>query len=144
MSATDPVSTLAVFQAKRVDPTLFYLVFGESVINDAVGLVLYDTLAKFVGVEHDVETTMVAVLDFVIIFAGSTLLGVSCGLLSGFITRQVDMSHSPLLESSLFCLVVYAPFCVAEVLSMSGIVAILFTGVTVKAYSAKNLSSGTR
>ncbi|MCC5321541.1 cation:proton antiporter, partial [Staphylococcus aureus] len=31
ISSTDPVSTLAVFQAKRVDPQLFYLVFGESV-----------------------------------------------------------------------------------------------------------------
>lgn len=37
ISATDPVSTLAVFQSKKVDPHLFYLVFGESVINDAVG-----------------------------------------------------------------------------------------------------------
>eukprot|EP00957_Ditylum_brightwellii_P136882 10438634-Ditylum_brightwellii.AAC.1 len=36
ISATDPVSTLAIFQAKRVDPHLFYLVFGESVLNDAV------------------------------------------------------------------------------------------------------------
>ena len=36
ISATDPVSTLAVFQVKRVDPQLFYLVFGESVLNDAV------------------------------------------------------------------------------------------------------------
>ena len=32
ISATDPVSTLAVFSEMRVDPTLFYLVFGESVI----------------------------------------------------------------------------------------------------------------
>lgn len=37
ISATDPVSTLAVFSEKRVDPHLFYLVFGESVLNDAVG-----------------------------------------------------------------------------------------------------------
>jgi solute carrier family 9 (sodium/hydrogen exchanger), member 8 len=31
ISATDPVSTLAVFSELRVHPTLFYLVFGESV-----------------------------------------------------------------------------------------------------------------
>jgi NhaP-type Na+/H+ or K+/H+ antiporter len=30
------VSTLAVFAELKVDPTLFYLVFGESVLNDAV------------------------------------------------------------------------------------------------------------
>mmetsp|Transcript_29166 Transcript_29166/g.86345 ORF Transcript_29166/g.86345 Transcript_29166/m.86345 type:complete len:242 (-) Transcript_29166:1835-2560(-) len=52
ISATDPVSTLAVFQAKRVDPQLFYLVFGESVINDAVGLVLFNACQKFVGHEN--------------------------------------------------------------------------------------------
>ena len=34
ISSTDPVSTLAAFQAKRVDPQLFYLVFGESVSNN--------------------------------------------------------------------------------------------------------------
>lgn len=38
ISATDPVSTLAVFSELAVDPNLFYLVFGESVINDAVGV----------------------------------------------------------------------------------------------------------
>lgn len=48
ISATDPVSTLAVFQQKKVDLQLFYLVFGESVVNDAVGLVLFDTCAKVV------------------------------------------------------------------------------------------------
>ena len=33
---THTVSTLAVFAELKVDPTLFYLVFGESVLNDAV------------------------------------------------------------------------------------------------------------
>jgi len=48
ISATDPVSTLAVFSSKKVDPQLFYLVFGESVINDAVGLVLFESLAHLI------------------------------------------------------------------------------------------------
>ena len=34
LSSTDPISVLAVFQAKKVDPQVFYLVFGESVLND--------------------------------------------------------------------------------------------------------------
>ena len=32
---------------------LFYLVFGESVVNDAVGLVLFDTCSKIVTTQHN-------------------------------------------------------------------------------------------
>jgi NhaP-type Na+/H+ or K+/H+ antiporter len=48
ISATDPVSTLVLFAELRVEPHLFYLVFGESVMNDAVGLVLFDTAREFI------------------------------------------------------------------------------------------------
>ena len=41
ISATDPVTVLAVFQALGVKIDLFSMVFGESVLNDAVAIVLY-------------------------------------------------------------------------------------------------------
>lgn len=41
LSATDPVATLAIFQALNVDPTLYMIVLGESILNDAVALILY-------------------------------------------------------------------------------------------------------
>lgn len=41
ISATDPVTVLAVFHDLRVDFDLYSLVFGESVLNDAVAIVLY-------------------------------------------------------------------------------------------------------
>lgn len=40
ISAVDPVATLAIFQALDVDAILYMLVFGESVLNDAVSIVL--------------------------------------------------------------------------------------------------------
>ena len=40
ISAVDPVATLAIFHAIDVDPVLYMLVFGESVLNDAVAIVL--------------------------------------------------------------------------------------------------------
>jgi NhaP-type Na+/H+ or K+/H+ antiporter len=53
ISATDPVAVLAILGQLRVEPALFYLVFGESVLNDAVSLVIYNIASKFIGdVDH--------------------------------------------------------------------------------------------
>jgi NhaP-type Na+/H+ or K+/H+ antiporter len=41
ISATDPVTVLAVFKALGVDSNVYANVFGESVLNDAVAIVLY-------------------------------------------------------------------------------------------------------
>ncbi|KAJ0395320.1 hypothetical protein P43SY_002055 [Pythium insidiosum] len=58
----DPVSTLAIFQELHVDPTLFYIVFGESVLNDAVSIVLFTTFENcsriFNSLAHLTETTV--------------------------------------------------------------------------------------
>ena len=40
ISATDPVTTLAIFQDKNVDLNLYSMIFGESVLNDAVSIIL--------------------------------------------------------------------------------------------------------
>jgi sodium/hydrogen exchanger 8 len=40
VSAVDPVATLAIFNALDIDPVLYMLVFGESILNDAVAIVL--------------------------------------------------------------------------------------------------------
>lgn len=40
ISATDPVTVLAIFSDLHVDVNLYALVFGESVLNDAVAIVL--------------------------------------------------------------------------------------------------------
>jgi len=144
ISATDPVSTLAVFQAKKVDPQLFYLVFGESLLNDAVGLLLFKTLSKFVGNEDSVEAVFISVLkflrDFTIGFAGSMALGMFTGIATAFFFKKVEMRNTPLLELSLFYLIMYMPFFSAEMFDLSGIVTILFTGIAAKRYATQNLS----
>lgn len=53
ISATDPVTVLAIFNDLSVDVNLYALVFGESVLNDAVAIVLSRTLEDY---EEDVKT----------------------------------------------------------------------------------------
>lgn len=40
ISAVDPVATVAIFHALNIDPVLNMLVFGESILNDAIAIVL--------------------------------------------------------------------------------------------------------
>lgn len=95
------MSTLAIFQELHVDPTLFYIVFGESVLNDAVGIVLFTTFAKFIGFTYTASSTLVALLDFVLIFVGSTLVGVLLGLLSALLFKHFDFKTCTLHEVSM-------------------------------------------
>lgn len=146
ISATDPVSTLAVFSSKKVDPHLFYLVFGESVINDAVGLVLFEALAHLVEVESNTELNLGQeaaqfFFDFILGFFGSLVLGTLFGLGSGFFLKMVDLRHTPMLELSLYVTIMYAPFVLAEICRLSGIVTVLFTGIAARRYAEPNLST---
>lgn len=147
ISATDPVSTLAVFQMKKVDPQLFYLVFGESVLNDAVGLVLFKAFAHFVEKDNGAGKIVIGVGEFITSFlfasVGSPVLGLLCGCGAAYLFKLIDMRRNKLIELSVYIMIMYAPFLLAEVLQLSGIVTILFTGMSARVYVEPNLSQET-
>ena len=80
------------------------------------------------------------IIDFAIVSIGSLCLGVISGLVAGLVLKSVDLRETWLLELSLFMLVMYLPFFVAEVLHLSGIVTILFCGISARRYAEPNLS----
>lgn len=145
ISATDPVSTLVVFSAQRVDPQLFYLVFGESVLNDAVGIVLFQVCSGFV--EKTAGGIVWGMSDLVLSFGldavGSPLLGTMWACGAAYLFKVVDLRQHGLVELTLYILIIYLPFLSAELLHLSGIVAILFTGMAARAYVVPNLSPET-
>ncbi|CAK4066517.1 unnamed protein product [Aphanomyces euteiches] len=140
ISATDTVSVLAIFQELRVDPTLFYLVFGESSLNDAVAIVLFGTFSKFIGNVYSSSYLPIAILDFILIFVGSTLIGILFGVLSALLFKHFDFKGCLYHEMGIYMMFAYLPFLIAAIFDLSGVVAILFTGITMKHYTANNLS----
>jgi len=144
ISATDPVTVLAIFNELHVDVDLYALVFGESVMNDAVALVLsksVETYATSAGREaFDTAAFFAAVLNFVGVFAGSFVIGVFFGFACALCTKFTAIRDYPLLETTLFFILSYSSFLAAEAANLTGIVAILFCGICQAHYTFSNLS----
>lgn len=49
ISATDPVSVLAIFKDMDADEDLNAIIFGESIFNDAIAIVMYSTVMEAGG-----------------------------------------------------------------------------------------------
>ena len=151
VSATDPVSVLAVFQELGVNPDLFALVFGESVLNDAVAIVLYRTLQDFAD-KGASASSVVRVFEsvgyFLFVFLGSTATGAAFAVLAAAFFRSVKgsavLERHAHVEASLVMIAPYCAYAAAEFLQLSGIVAILFCGVAMAHYARPNLSSAAR
>ena len=154
ISATDPVTVLAIFQELGVNTELYALVFGESVLNDAVAIVLYRTLVNF----NNKGVTFVSLMEsagfFLVIFVGSLAVGVlfalSATLFFKFLNKHgAHEGHVTLLqknnhiEMALVMIAPYAAYAAAESMSLSGIVAILFCGMVMAHYTVPNLSPET-
>ncbi|CAK8696339.1 unnamed protein product [Clavelina lepadiformis] len=91
VSAVDPVATIAIFKALNVDPTLNMLVFGESILNDAVSIVLTNTFQELQTDTITKDATkssafFIAVGNFLRMMVGSTVVGVLIGLVSALIS----------------------------------------------------------
>jgi sodium/hydrogen exchanger 8 len=144
ISSTDPVSTLSVYSSLRVDPTLFYLVFGESVLNDAIAITLFKVSSKFVGYNMKSRDVYICLINFIICFISSCAIGYTSGILLALMYKSVNFKYSNIAAVSVFVTTVYIPFFLSETLQLSGIVTILCTGIAARRFINKNLNSSTR
>uniref|UniRef100_A0A0K0F8D8 Sodium/hydrogen exchanger n=1 Tax=Strongyloides venezuelensis TaxID=75913 RepID=A0A0K0F8D8_STRVS len=144
ISAVDPVATLAIFQALKVDVQLYMLVFGESMLNDAVSIALTSTTLEMTGEEFANYSIFgilwYATTRFFYMFLVSAFLGFLIGLLSALLFKHVDFRRTPSLEFALLLIFSYLPYGLAEALSLSGIISILFSSITMSQYTHYNIS----
>ncbi|XP_037540012.1 sodium/hydrogen exchanger 8 [Nematolebias whitei] len=145
ISAVDPVATIAIFNALNVDPVLNMLVFGESILNDAVSIVLTNTAEGFFSRSDSSmvtgwETFMQALGYFLKMFFGSAALGTLTGLISAVFLKHFDLRKTPSLEFGMMIIFAYLPYGLAEGIKLSGIMSILFAGIVMSHYTHHNLS----
>lgn len=144
ISAVDPVATLSIMGNPELncEPLLYSLVFGESVLNDAVAIVLFKTFMKFYesDEEFDGNTIPVIMVDFTVCSLGSVIVGVCIGLVCSYLCKHTKMRLYPEYEISLLFLFAYGSYSFAESIELSGIMSLFFCGIVLSHYNRYNLS----
>jgi monovalent cation:H+ antiporter, CPA1 family len=88
ISPTDPIAVSAILKNSKIPPTLNTIISGESMFNDAIGLVLFVTL---LSVANEPAARMSAGRVFQL-FAQEVLGGIGIGLLAGFLGYKMIRS----------------------------------------------------
>ncbi len=120
ISATDPISVLAIFRDLRVSKRLSLIMEAESLLNDGTAVVLFEiVLGAAVAERLSVPKAFLAV-------AGGAALGMILGYLAGRVTETVD---DPQIEITLTTILAYGSYLLAHHLHLSGVIATASAGM---------------
>ena len=125
ISPTDPVSVLALFRETDAPEDLRILVEGESLFNDATGVVVFSILLHTL-IDGGGFSIGKSVFMFIKVSGGGLLLGSALGWTAFFILRRLD-DH--LLENAICLVLAYGAFWLAEMMHFSGVIAVVMSGL---------------
>ncbi|XP_040278244.1 sodium/hydrogen exchanger 4-like [Bufo bufo] len=142
ISAVDPVAILAVFEEVSVNEQLNMIIFGESLLNDGITVVLYNIFISFNQMQTYEQIEPVDILAgigrFFVVGIGGVFFGIIFGFLAAFITRFTRNITS--IEPLLVFMFSYLSYLSAETFYLSGILAITACAMTMKKYIEENIS----
>ena len=84
-------------------------------LNDAVGLTIFNIANKFVGKSYGGKEVGQGIADFIIIFIGSVILGFLVPCLTALMLKYADFRRHTVLEISAYVLMSYVPYVLADV-----------------------------
>eukprot|EP00930_Biecheleria_cincta_P033717 TRINITY_DN23356_c0_g1_i1.p1 TRINITY_DN23356_c0_g1~~TRINITY_DN23356_c0_g1_i1.p1 ORF type:complete len:695 (+),score=99.17 TRINITY_DN23356_c0_g1_i1:75-2159(+) len=144
ISAVDPVATLACYTHLNVQTLLNVMVFGESVINDAVAISLFKVINDdYVWGDGQDRTAIFYRIVTGVLWnmAGSIALAVLLGMVYVLLVRFTRMRRSPgfvILFVFFSCFFTYS--FAESVCQLSGIIAVLFNAMIISAFIRPHIS----
>ena len=162
ISAVDPVAVLAIFQEVGVNPDLYFLVFGESLLNgtvepfafspsknhskrksyfsDGVAVVFYKSMSTLAAMQDPIDPTQYVMMvgSFFSIALGGLLIGILVGFLTALMTKT--MSEVRVMEPLALLSMAYFAYMAAEVFHWSGIISMIGCGIVQAHYAFPNIS----
>lgn len=129
ISPTDAVAVDAITERLKVPTRITIVLKGESLMNDATGLVAF----KFALVALTVGSVSLGTIaaSFLLLALGGLAIGLGVGYAIGKLRDFLRQTHGedPLLEITLSLLSPYAAYLTGEALHVSGILAIVAAGL---------------
>ncbi len=142
VSPPDAVAATSVTKMLPIPRRIIVILEGESLINDATGLVAYRmalaaAVASAAG-EFSVAGTMMTFLESAL---GGVVIGLVGGWIAVYVHRQLD---DPVIETTLTLLTPYAVYMPCEAVHVSGVLAVVTCGLYVSQRADTLMSSATR
>ncbi len=141
VSATDPVSVIALFRQMGIDKRLTMILEGESLFNDGTAVVLFKIVLALILTNSSYSFTN-TIGSFFYIVLGGAVLGAALGYVASRITSAFD-DH--LLEITLTMVTAYGSYLAAEQLHISPVIAVVSAGIVLGNYGSRTgMSTTTR
>jgi CPA1 family monovalent cation:H+ antiporter len=140
LSATDPVSVVALFRRIGMPKRLTMLLEGESIFNDGTAVVMFKIVLAIV-VSGGAFSLSGTIFSFIYVIVGGAIVGSLVGFVSSLVTRMVD-DH--LLETMLTMVAAYGSFLIADDLGVSQIISVVTAGIIVGNFGSTCMSQMTR
>ncbi|XP_036423226.1 sodium/hydrogen exchanger 3-like isoform X2 [Colossoma macropomum] len=140
LAAVDPVAVIAVFEEVHVNEVLFIWVFGESLLNDGVTVVLYNVFDAFVslgGSKINAGEIIKGIVSFFVVSFGGSLIGVAFAIIISLLTKYTGKVQ--IIEAGFIFVLGYLSYLTAEMLSLSAILSVTFCGVCCQKYVNANM-----
>jgi CPA1 family monovalent cation:H+ antiporter len=142
VSPTDAVATVATTSTLPLPSRVTYIVNAESLLNDATGLVAFK-LAVAAAAAAGALTLQEVGTKFVVLSGGGVCVGIVVEWLGRKLRERLIAlgANDPVLYTLLTVLVPYAAYLLAESLNVSGILAVVTSGLWAGGQEVRGLSA---